>query len=207
MRAVRGTSSAAEAGARFEVERIRRDFPVLQRKVHGKPLVYLDNAATSQKPKAVIDTLTRYYSEINSNIHRGIHQLSEEATSAYEDARAKVKSFLNAAEEREIVFVRNATEAINLVAYSWGRRNIGRADTIVTTELEHHSDIVPWQLLCERSGAVLRVAPIDDAGELRLDELERLLSPRTKLVALTHVSNALGTRNPIERVAALAERS
>ena len=206
MRAVRGTSSAAEAGARFDVERIRRDFPVLQRKVHGKPLVYLDNAATSQKPKAVIDTLTRYYSEFNSNIHRGIHQLSEEATSAYEDARAKVKSFLNAAEEREIVFVRGTTEAINLVAQSYGRAFVKPGDEIVITAMEHHSNIVPWQLLGEQTGARLRVVPINDEGELLIDELEPMLTGKTRLIAVAHVSNALGTVNPVKRIAKIAHR-
>ncbi len=206
MRAVRGTSSAVEAGARFDVERIRRDFPVLQRKVHGKPLVYLDNAATSQKPKAVIDTLTRYYSEFNSNIHRGIHQLSEEATSAYEDARAKVKSFLNAADEREIVFVRGTTEAINLVAQSYGRAFVKPGDEIVITAMEHHSNIVPWQLLGEQTGARLRVVPINDEGELLIDELEPMLTGKTRLIAVAHVSNALGTVNPVKRIAKIAHR-
>jgi len=204
MRAVRGMSSTAEAGARFDVERIRRDFPVLQRKVHGKPLVYLDNAATSQKPRAVIDTLTRYYSEINSNIHRGIHHLSEEATTAYEEARTKVKGFLNAADEHEIVFVRGTTEAINLVAQSYGRAQVGRGDEVLITGLEHHSNIVPWQLLCEEKQAVLKVAPIDDAGDVELAAFERLLSPRTKIAAFAHVSNALGTINPVRRMTELA---
>ncbi|HSD10789.1 MAG TPA: cysteine desulfurase [Candidatus Binatia bacterium] len=206
MRAVRGMSSAAEAGTRFDVERIRRDFPVLQRKVHGNPLVYLDNAATSQKPKAVIDTLTRYYSEQNSNIHRGIHHLSEEATSAYEDARAKVKRFLNAAEDREIVFVRGTTEAINLVAQSYGRVFVKPGDEIVITAMEHHSNIVPWQLLGEQTGARLRVVPINDEGELLIDELEPMLTGKTRLIAVAHVSNALGTVNPVKRIAKLAHR-
>jgi cysteine desulfurase / selenocysteine lyase len=206
MRAMRGMSSAAEAGARFNVERIRRDFPVLQRKVHGKPLVYLDNAATSQKPKAVIDTLTRYYSEINSNIHRGIHHLSEEATAAYEEARTKVKGFLNAADEHEIVFVRGTTEAINLVAQSYGRAFVKPGDEIVLTAMEHHSNIVPWQLLGEQTGARLRVVPINDEGELLIDELEPMLTGKTRLIAVAHVSNALGTINPIKRIAKIAHR-
>jgi cysteine desulfurase / selenocysteine lyase len=206
MRAMRGMSSTAEAGARFNVERIRRDFPVLQRKVHGKPLVYLDNAATSQKPKAVIDTLTRYYSEINSNIHRGIHHLSEEATAAYEEARTKVKGFLNAADEHEIVFVRGTTEAINLVAQSYGRAFVKPGDEIVLTAMEHHSNIVPWQLLGEQTGARLRVVPINDEGELLMDELEPMLTGKTRLIAVAHVSNALGTINPIKRIAKIAHR-
>jgi cysteine desulfurase / selenocysteine lyase len=206
MRAMRGMSSAAEAGARFNVERIRRDFPVLQRKVHGKPLVYLDNAATSQKPKAVIDTLTRYYSEINSNIHRGIHHLSEEATAAYEEARTKVKGFLNAGDEHEIVFVRGTTEAINLVAQSYGRAFVKPGDEIVLTAMEHHSNIVPWQLLGEQTGARLRVVPINDEGELLIDELEPMLTGKTRLIAVAHVSNALGTINPIKRIAKIAHR-
>ena len=206
MRAMRGMSSAAEAGARFNVERIRRDFPVLERKVHGKPLVYLDNAATSQKPKAVIDTLTRYYSEINSNIHRGIHHLSEEATAAYEEARTKVKGFLNAADEHEIVFVRGTTEAINLVAQSYGRAFVKPGDEIVLTAMEHHSNIVPWQLLGEQTGARLRVIPINDEGELLIDELEPMLTGKTRLIAVAHVSNALGTINPIKRIAKIAHR-
>jgi cysteine desulfurase/selenocysteine lyase len=206
MRAVRGMSSTAEAGARFDVERIRRDFPVLQRKVHGKPLVYLDNAATSQKPRAVIDTLTRYYSEINSNIHRGIHHLSEEATTAYEEARTKVKGFLNAADEHEIVFVRGTTEAINLVAQSYGRAFVKPGDEIVLTAMEHHSNIVPWQLLGEQTGARLRVVPINDDGELLIDELEPMLTGKTRLIAVAHVSNALGTINPVKRIAKIAHR-
>jgi cysteine desulfurase / selenocysteine lyase len=206
MRAVLGMSSAAEVGARFDVERIRRDFPVLQRKVHGKPLVYLDNAATSQKPKAVIDTLTRYYSEINSNIHRGIHHLSEEATTAYEEARTKVKGFLNAADEHEIVFVRGTTEAINLVAHSYGRAFVKPGDEIVLTAMEHHSNIVPWQLLGEQTGARLRVVPINDEGELLIDELEPMLTGKTRLIAVAHVSNALGTINPVKRIAKIAHR-
>jgi cysteine desulfurase/selenocysteine lyase len=206
MRGAPGRTSAAEAGVRFDVERVRRDFPVLQREVHGKPLVYLDNAATSQKPKAVIDAVARYYSEQNSNIHRGIHQLSEEATSAYEEARAKVKSFLNAAEDREIVFVRGTTEAINLVAQSFGRAFVKPGDEIVITAMEHHSNIVPWQLLGEQTGSRLRVVPINDEGELLIDELEPMLTGKTRLIAVAHVSNALGTVNPIERIAKIAHR-
>ena len=183
--------------------RLREDFPILHRTVHGKPLVYLDNAATSQKPQCVIDGEARYYAELNANIHRGVHALSQQATDAYEAARDTVRRFINAARREEIVFVRGTTEAINLVAASYGQR-LRPGDEILITEMEHHSNIVPWQLLCERSGAVLRVAPIDDAGELMLDEFERLLGPRTRLVAVTHVSNALGTINAVKRIVDLA---
>ena len=179
---------------------IRADFPILQRRVHGKPLVYLDNAATTQKPRAVIDRLSRYYREENANIHRGVHALSVDATEAYDEARDRVRWFINAAEAREIVFVRGATEAINLVASTFGRSHVAAGDEIVISHMEHHSNIVPWQILCEQKGASLRVIPITDAGELRLDEYERLLGPRTRLVAVTHVSNALGTINPVESI-------
>jgi cysteine desulfurase/selenocysteine lyase len=177
---------------------IRADFPILQLRVHGKPLVYLDNAATTQKPQAVIDRLSRYYREENANIHRGVHALSVDATEAYDDARDRVRRFINAAEAREVVFVRGATEAINLVAATFGRARVAAGDEIVISHMEHHSNIVPWQILCEEKGASLRVIPITDAGELRVDEYERLLGPRTRLVAVTHVSNALGTVNPVE---------
>jgi cysteine desulfurase / selenocysteine lyase len=193
-------------GGRFEVERVRRDFPILQRTVHGKPLVYLDNAATSQKPQSVIDSLTAYYTQTNSNIHRGIHFLSEEATHAYEQARGKVRSFLNAADDREIVFVRGTTEAINLVAQSYGRTFVKPADEIVLTTMEHHSNIVPWQILGEQTGARLRVVPINDEGELLLDEFEPMLTGKTRLVAVAHVSNALGTVNPVKRIVQTAHR-
>jgi cysteine desulfurase / selenocysteine lyase len=187
----------------LDVERLRQDFPVLDHYVHGKPLIYLDNAATSQKPQSVIDCEVRFYVETNANIHRGVHTLSQRATTAFEVARDRVRRFINAAEREEIVFVRGTTEAINLVAASFGAR-LGRGDEILITEMEHHSNIVPWQFACERSGAVLRVVPIDDAGELRLDEFERLLTPRTRLVALTHLSNALGTLNPVKQLVDLA---
>jgi cysteine desulfurase/selenocysteine lyase len=187
-----------------EVERIRRDFPILHQEVHGKPLVYLDNAATSQKPRQVIAALDHYYSADNANIHRGVHTLSERATAAYEGGRDKVKQFLNAADRREIVFVRGATEAINLVAQSYARPRLKSGDEILITEMEHHSNIVPWQMVCEQTGAVLRVVPINDAGELLLDDFHRLLSVRTKLVAAVHVSNALGTVNPVEEIIASA---
>jgi len=179
---------------------IRADFPILKLRVHGKPLVYLDNAATTQKPQAVIERLSRYYREENANIHRGVHTLSVDATEAYDEARERVQRFINAAEAREIVFVRGATEAINLVAATFGRARVAAGDEIVLSHMEHHSNIVPWQMLCEEKGARLRVIPITDAGELRLDEYERLLGPRTRLVAVTHVSNALGTINPVESI-------
>ena len=188
----------------FDAEKVRADFPVLQQVVNGRPLVYLDNGATSQKPQAVIDELVRYYSTENANVHRGVHTLSQQATEDYEGARAKLRRLLNAAEDHEIIFTRGTTEGINLVAQSYGRRNIGPGDEIIVSNMEHHSNIVPWQMLCEEKGAALRVVPIDDAGELLMDEYERLLSPRTKMVAITHVSNALGTILPVERIVAMA---
>ena len=198
-------SSAAEAAA-LDVERIRDDFPILHRLVRGRPLVYLDSAATTQKPRAVLDALARYYAHGNANIHRGVYVLSEEATAAYDAARAKVQRFLNAATSREIIFTRNSTEGINLVAQSFGRRNVGPGDEIVITHMEHHSNIVPWQLLCEQVGARLRVAPIDDSGTLQLDELERLIGPRTRLVSVVHLSNSLGTINPVRDIVEMAHR-
>jgi cysteine desulfurase/selenocysteine lyase len=192
--------------AAFDVLRIRQDFPILGLKVHGRPLVYLDNAATTQKPQAVIDALTRYYTSENANIHRGVHALSELATEHYEQARAKVQRFIGAAEASEIIFVRGTTEGINLVAHTWGRTHVGAGDEIVISALEHHSNIVPWQILCEEKRARLRVAPINDDGELQLDEFEKLLGPKTKLVAIAHVSNALGTIIPVRKVTELAHR-
>jgi cysteine desulfurase/selenocysteine lyase len=192
------------AHARLHVQRWRDDFPILNQTVHGQPLVYLDNAATTQKPKSVIDREVRYYTMLNANVHRGIHELSQRATDAFEGARDAIRRFINAASTREIVFVRGATEAINLVAQSYGRSRLKAGDEILVTEMEHHSNIVPWQLVCAQTGASLRVAPIDDAGELRLDAFEALLGPQTKLVALAHVSNALGTINPVRRVIELA---
>ena len=190
----------------WDVERIRKDFPILSQEVHGRPLVYLDNAATTQKPHAVIEALERYYAADNANVHRGVHLLSERATQAYEAARSRIRRFLNAAEDREIVFVRGTTEAINLVAQTYGRRMLGPGDEILITALEHHSNIVPWQMLCEEKGAALRVAPIDDAGEVDVDAYERLLGPRTRLVAIAHCSNALGTVLPIDRMIEAAHR-
>jgi cysteine desulfurase/selenocysteine lyase len=186
--------------ASLDVQRIRADFPILQTKMRGKPLVYLDSAVSAQKPRCVIDTLKRFYEFEYANIHRGVYELSERATTRYEEAREKARRFLNAASSREIVFVRGTTEAINLVAASYGRRNLRKGDEILISAMEHHSNIVPWQLLCEETGAVLRVAPIDDRGELIVSEFEQRLSPRTRLVALVHVSNALGTVNPVREL-------
>ena len=187
----------APSDAGYDVAAVRAEFPALHQRVHGKPLVYLDNAATTQKPQAVIDALVGFYSQDNSNVHRGVHQLSERATEHYEAARGTVRRLLNAASEREIVFVRGTTEAINLVAQSFVRPRLQPGDEILITGLEHHSNIVPWQLVCEAAGAHLRVATLDDAGQVRLDEFERLLGPRTRIAALSYVSNALGTVNPI----------
>ena len=194
------------ASGSFDVARIREDFPILKQRINGKPLVYLDNAATGQKPQAVIDALVNYYTCENSNVHRGVHTLSQRATDAYEGARSKVRQFLNAADDREIIFVRGTTEAINLVAQTYGRENIGPGDEIIISAMEHHSNIVPWQILGQETGAILKVVPINDDGELLLDEYERLLSPRTKLVSIVHQSNALGTINPVEQIVELAHR-
>jgi len=188
----------------YDVNRIRRDFPILQQQVHGRPLVYLDNAATSQKPRAVIEAISRYYERGNANIHRGVHFLSEHATSEHEAARRKVQEFLNAADKREIVFVRSATEGINLVAQSYGRAHVHAGDEVLITAMEHHSNIVPWQILCEEKGAHLRVLPMNERGELRLEELPKLLTDKTRLLALSHVSNALGTINPVKQIIAMA---
>lgn len=187
-----------------DVSLLRRGFPILQREVHGHPLVYLDNASTTQKPQVVVDRIARYYTEENANIHRGLHWLSERASDAYEQARETVRGFLNAADAREIVFVRGTTEAINLVAQSYGRAQVGAGDEILISEMEHHSNLVPWQMLCHEKGARLRVIPVTDAGELRLDAIEALLSESPRLVAITHVSNALGTINPVADVVRLA---
>jgi len=188
----------------FDVEKIRADFPILRTKVHGHPLVYLDNAATSQKPQAVIDALVRYYEGENANIHRGVHYLSQIATEAFEQARETVRAFVNAADAKEIIFTRGTTEAINLVAQTYGRVHVGAGDEVLITAMEHHSNIVPWQMLCEEKGAKLRIAPMNDEGELLLEKYEKLLSPRTKIVAVGHVSNALGTINPLKQMIALA---
>ncbi|MEO5592975.1 MAG: cysteine desulfurase [Chitinophagaceae bacterium] len=184
----------------LDVYAIRQQFPVLNREVKGRPLVYFDNAATSQKPQAVIDALVNYYSGYNANIHRGIHTLAEEATAAFEATRDTVKQFINAAAREEIIFTRGTTESINLVAYTWGRQNIKAGDEIIISTMEHHSNIVPWQILCEEKGALLKVIPINDEGELLMNAYEKLLSPKTKLVSIVHVSNALGTVNPVKQI-------
>ena len=197
----------AKRSTALELERFRADFPILANvRVHGKPLVFLDNAASSQMPQPVIDRMVHYRTWEHANIHRGVHYLSQKATEAYEQARRKVQRFLNAREEREVVFTSNVTDSINLVMQGYGRAFIGAGDEIILTHLEHHANIVPWQMLCEEKGARLRVVPIDDAGELVLDEYERLFNPRTKLVAFTHVSNALGTVNPVKDMIATAHR-
>ena len=204
MNPTHGVLNGGKTEVKFDVERYRKDFPVLKEKMHGKPLVYLDNAATTQKPQAVINTLTRYYSKENANIHRGIYYLSEQATDAYEIARAKVRRLINAAFPQEIVFVRGATEGINLVAQSFGRAFIKAGDEVIISAMEHHSNIVPWQILCGQTGAKLRVIPMNDDGELLFNEYEKFLSTRTKIVAITEVSNALGTINPVKKIAKLA---
>ena len=203
MTGVAQTESTAPVDT-LDVGRIREMFPILAQTVGGKPLVYLDNAATTQKPQPVLDTLSRYYATENANIHRAVYQLSQDATQAYEAARGKVATLLNAAEPAEIIFTRNATEGINLVAQTFGRQRVGAGDEVVISAMEHHSNIVPWQLLCEEKGARLRVVPITDAGELMLDALASLLGPRTKLVSVVHMSNSLGTVNPVRRVVELA---
>ena len=197
-------ASKPSAAPTLDVQAIRKDFPILHQSFRGKPLVYFDTAASSQKPQVVIDALVDFYSHGYANIHRGLYALSVNATHAFEQAREKVRAFLNAESEREIVFVRNATEAINLVAMSWGRQEVGEGDEIVISAMEHHANIVPWQQLCNEKGATLRVAPIDDRGELDLVAYEALLGPRTKLVAISHVSNALGTINPAKQIVASA---
>lgn len=188
----------------LDVEAVRRDFPILHQAVHGRPLAYLDNAASSQKPRQVIEAIARYYAEDHANVHRGVHTLSQRATAAYEAARGAVRRFVGAARDEEIIFTRGTTEAINLVAATWGRANVRAGDEIVLTHLEHHSNIVPWQMLCEATGAVLKVAPIDERGVLDLDAFAALLGERTRLVAAVHVSNALGTINPVARMCELA---
>jgi cysteine desulfurase/selenocysteine lyase len=196
--------SVLEQQVAYDVDRIRRDFPILSSHARGKRLVYLDNAATTQKPQAVIDRIVRYYTQENSNVHRGVHYLSELSTIQFENARGTVQRFINARDIKEIVFTRGTTEAINLVAQTWGRTNIAAGDEIIITAIEHHSNIVPWQMLCEAKDAKLRVAPVNDDGELMVEELERMLNPRVKLVCLGHASNALGTINPVKRVVAAA---
>jgi cysteine desulfurase / selenocysteine lyase len=188
----------------FDVQRVRSDFPILSRRIRGKPLVYLDNAATSQKPQTVIDAVTRFYAAENANIHRGVHYLSERATAAHDTVREEVARFINAPSSRQVIFTKGTTEGINLVAQSYGRPQLKPGDDIVITAMEHHSNIVPWQLVCEQTGAALKAASFDDSGELDVAELEELLTPRTRLVAVVHVSNALGTINPVKAIIALA---
>jgi cysteine desulfurase / selenocysteine lyase len=203
---IANSDPAPATKAKWDVERIRADFPVLHQTVNGKPLVYLDNSASSQVPQVVIDRGSVYIEQEHSNIHRGVHYLSQKATTAYEGAREKVKRFINARESRECIFVRGATEGINLVMYGYGRKFIGEGDEIVISAMEHHANIVPWQMLCEEKGARLRVIPMNDAGELLLDEYDGLLNERTKFVSLIHVSNALGTINPVKEMIAQAHK-
>jgi cysteine desulfurase/selenocysteine lyase len=197
------SAPAAPAPARFDVEAVRREFPVLAQRPHGKRLAFLDSGATSQKPQVVIDAVTRFYDRDNSNVHRGVYDLAERATAAYEGARKKVARWIGA-DPREVIFTRGTTEGVNLVAQSWGRANVGPGDEILVTGMEHHSNIVPWQLLAAEKGAKLVVVPVDDAGRVHLADFERLLGPRTRIVAVTHVSNALGTVNPVKEIVALA---
>ena len=204
MNAVPQKNPGMPVSRKFDVARVRQDFPILSAKVHGKPLVYFDNGATSQKPQCVIDAIDRYYRAQNSNIHRGVHHLSEQATAAYEAARGKLRGFINASSDKEIIFVRGTTEAINLVAQSYGRAFLRAGDEIIVSAMEHHSNIVPWQMLCEQVGAKLRVVPINHDGEIVMEEYQRLLNDKTKFVSVTHVSNALGTVVPVKEMIALA---
>jgi cysteine desulfurase / selenocysteine lyase len=190
----------------FPIQKIRKDFPILSTKVYGKSLVYLDNAASTQKPMSVIESIRRYYMEEHSNVHRGVHYLSEMATQKYEAAREKIRKFIHANSEREIIFVRGATEAINLVAATYGKKNLNSGDEVLITGLEHHSNIVPWQMICEEKGAVLRIVPLDDHGDVIVEEYERLLTEKVKIAALSHVSNALGTVNPVKQMIEMAHR-
>lgn len=190
----------------INVEKIRSDFPILSQKIHGKDLIYLDNAATTQKPQVVIDSIAKYYSELNSNVHRGVHFLSDKATTAYENSRIRIAGFINAKNSHEIIFVRGTTEAINLVANGYGNKFIREGDEIIVSYLEHHSNIVPWQMLCERKGAVLKVIPVNEDGELILDEYKKLLSEKTRIVAVGHTSNSLGTKNPVKEITELAHK-
>jgi len=204
--ALDGSSVAVPAGSLLDVEKVRGDFPILTRQVHGKPLVYFDTAASAQRPLAVIEATDRFYRMHNANVHRGVHQLSQEATDLYEAARRGLARFINAGSEREVIFTRGTTESINLVAQSFLRPRAGPGDEILITHMEHHSNIVPWQMLCEQTGASLKVVPINQRGELELDALENMLSERVKLLGIVHISNALGTVNPIEEVVRMAKR-
>lgn len=196
--------AAANPVMNFDVNRIREDFPILKQRVHGRPLVYLDSAATSQKPQVVIDAINSYYAAQNANVHRGVHYLSQLATREYEDARVKIQRFINAAEMYEIIYTRGTTESINLVAQSYGRKFVHEGDEIIISAMEHHSNIVPWQMLCDGQRAKLRVIPMNDDGELLIEELTRMLNKRVKMVAVAHLSNALGTINPVKRIIELA---
>jgi len=197
-------SATLHTSTQFDVDRIRRDFPILHTEMHGKPLAFLDNGASSQKPRAVIEAVDRYYRQEHTNIHRAVYELSQKATDAYERARRNLRDFIGARSEKEIIFVRGCTEGVNLVASAYGRRQIGEGDEVIITHMEHHSNIVPWQMLCEERGAVLRVVPINDAGEVELDAYRSMLSERTRMVALIHVSNSLGTVNPVKEMIGLA---
>jgi cysteine desulfurase/selenocysteine lyase len=197
----------SEIAAGFDVQKVREDFPVLKQTIHGMPLVYLDSAATAQKPFAVIDAIRKFHEVDCANIHRGVHELSQRSTAAYEETRSKARRFLNARFKNELIFVRGTTEGINLVASSWGRHNVKAGDEIVISAMEHHSNIVPWQMLCEEQGARLRVIPMNDRGELILEEYQKLLNPRTRIVAVTHVSNALGTINPVRQIIEMAHQA
>lgn len=190
----------------IDIHKIRADFPVLNQKVYGKPLIYFDNAATTQKPNVVIEKEKELYHTINSNIHRGVHFLSDQMTTEYEEARKYIRGFINATYCREIVFTKGTTESVNLVAFSFGEQFVKQGDEIVISEMEHHANIVPWQMLCERKKAVLKVIPVDDNGNLKLDEYEKLLNDRTRIVAITHVSNTLGTVNPVKRIIDIAHQ-
>jgi len=198
------TTAAKDARTSFDVQQVRRDFPILSERVHGKPLVYLDSANTSQKPQAVLDAMDDYYRHANANIHRATHLLSERATALYEGARAKAAAFINAPDAKTIVLTKGTTDGINLVAQSYGRAVLRDGDEVLISWLEHHSNIVPWQLICEQTGARLRVAPINDAGEVEISQYAAMLSPRTRIVAVSHVSNALGTVNPVRKMIELA---
>ena len=200
-------SIATDIPTRLDVGAIRQEFPILAQEVRGKPLVYLDNAATTQKPKAVIERLTEYYTTINANVHRGVHTLSQKATDAFESGREAVRSYINAVDDREVIFVRGTSEAINLVAHGYGRQRLEPGDEIIISAMEHHSNIVPWQMVCEETGAKLRVIPMTDSGELLLEEYARLLGPRTRLVSAVYVSNSLGTVNPVREITAMAHQA
>jgi cysteine desulfurase/selenocysteine lyase len=190
----------------FDVQKIRKDFPILSQRAYGKPLIYFDNAATSQKPQVVIDTLVKYYSEYNANIHRGVHYLSGKASQAYDETRSTVQQFIGSSSDREIIFTRGTTESINLVASSWGRKNISAEDEIIISAMEHHSNIVPWQMICEEKKAKLKIIPMNERGELLLDEFEKLISPKTKFVSVVHTSNSLGTINPVKKIISISHK-